>query len=78
MNMFHLTHTYMALVDCVIQNSLAGGWVSSDKVALAVGGVEVALRNETADPLGFPWHPLRNQAFAQETNLVPDQKVALS
>ena len=75
--------------------------VSSDKVALAVGEVEVALKNETADPLGAPlaspkksgwrqicfqtkkilwgppWHPLRNQALAQETNLVPHQKVAL-
>ena len=38
---------------------------------------EVALRNGTTDPVGAPWHPLRNQTLAQETNLVPDQKVAL-
>ena len=48
--------------------------MSSDKVALAVGAGEVALRNGTTDPVGAPWHPLRNQTSAQQTNLVPTKK----
>ena len=67
----------MALGDRVIQNALLVGMgvIGQSGIGSWIG--EVALRNGSTDPVGAPWHPLRNQALAQETNLVPDQKVAL-